>query len=553
MVRRPQRNCSSGSCGLKVAELVATGRFQLCVLVCPAILTPSLLQVQLTCVYVCALAAAFLLASYLVLAEDVAPEQAALPLLRITPSPFLPYRDASDARSDFGLNILDCLKGLARGARKGWFDWRTFDVEAFDAAAELGFSIVCPKFVALQSPYTGDDAPAWARVPDVYVRAFNCTKLGVRAVVRLCSPDTYPHKAFEEHSIAVHDLDLHNASVPSADITKQFFRLVKQSEGAIAVHCRAGLGRTGTLVALWLMFQYDWKARETIAWLRLVRPGSVIGEQQHFLTVVEAALGPGGSGLTSAFRSWRRFEEQRAASVGGSRGVDARGLAAMVAQEAMQRRISKMGQNAGSPSANGSNGSPGRRSWGSPAGSVGRRQSCSASPQGVAWSPSPGSSPLSAASPLLSREQRGHALQGIGRSERRLIRELSALLEGPDEDLDSAAAEAAAAHRRERQQAASPRPGSGAAARLARGRSLIEFRVLSARAQRSQSRDASSRGSCDSPVATGGRGADAEGASEAGGGTGDADGGAPWPSSWWSTLASRGEGRPSLPTSGVMG
>ena len=45
-------------------------------------------------------------------------------------------------------------------------------------------------------------------------------------------------------------------------------------EGAVAVHCRAGLGRTGTLIGLWLMRHRGFAAREAIAWLRIVRPGS---------------------------------------------------------------------------------------------------------------------------------------------------------------------------------------------------------------------------------------------------------------------------------------
>ena len=66
------------------------------------------------------------------------------------------------------------------------------------------------------------------------------------------------------------------------------------------LHCLAGLGRTGTLIGLWLMAQHHWKARETIGWLRIVRPGSVIGAQQHFLVAVEGALSGASSSLILA-------------------------------------------------------------------------------------------------------------------------------------------------------------------------------------------------------------------------------------------------------------
>ena len=50
----------------------------------------------------------------------------------------------------------------------------------------------------------------------------------------------------------------------------------------------AGLGRTGTLIGAYLIKHYKFTAAEVIAWLRICRPGSVIGPQQNYLEEYDA-------------------------------------------------------------------------------------------------------------------------------------------------------------------------------------------------------------------------------------------------------------------------
>lgn len=70
----------------------------------------------------------------------------------------------------------------------------------------------------------------------------------------------------------------------------------EKERGAIAIHCKAGLGRTGSLIALYAMKHYGFPAAAFIGWIRVARPGSILGPQQNYLNQIESRyMGMGGA------------------------------------------------------------------------------------------------------------------------------------------------------------------------------------------------------------------------------------------------------------------
>mmetsp|Transcript_12801 Transcript_12801/g.26428 ORF Transcript_12801/g.26428 Transcript_12801/m.26428 type:complete len:540 (-) Transcript_12801:81-1700(-) len=241
--------------------------------------------------------AAFLLASFVMMYQKTSPREAWAPFNAIQPSPWKPFRDATFCPQDYYLSILPCLEGVHKAIKCGWYNPKRFDLQDYhyhDHPQNADMHQVSDKFIAFRGPSQTSTmlAPGfWTFTPKHYLPIFKDKR--VKGVVRLNEASTYKKDTFEKGGFKHHDLYFDDCTVPSKEVIDAFMSIAEADDGKLAVHCKAGLGRTGTLIALYFMKHHGFTAEECIGWLRVCRPGSIIGPQQHWLHWAEDRLRKG--------------------------------------------------------------------------------------------------------------------------------------------------------------------------------------------------------------------------------------------------------------------
>jgi cell division cycle 14 len=203
---------------------------------------------------------------------------------------FVPFRDASKGDCHYECTILHCLQGLEQGIKHHWYDFKTFNVKEYEYYERVDNGdinwIIPGKFAAFMGPIDRrEPGQRSGFTPEEYGEIFR--EWGIKRVIRL-NEAKYDRKKFISQSIAHDDLFFVDGSNPPEDIVDDFLNICERhfsqpNPGAIAIHCKAGLGRTGTLIGLYAMKHFHIPAEQFIGWIRIARPGSVLGPQQYFL------------------------------------------------------------------------------------------------------------------------------------------------------------------------------------------------------------------------------------------------------------------------------
>ncbi|KZT38925.1 phosphatases II [Sistotremastrum suecicum HHB10207 ss-3] len=242
--------------------------------------------------------AALLMALYVMIVKRQTPWEAFQPIAEVE---FMPFRDAGRGKSDFNLSIQDCLWGIWKAMQNGLCDMNEFsvdDYEFYEKVENGDWNWITPNFIAFASPTDSQWLKNKDKDPGAHSTALqrklptpflNCLdyfeKKGVKLVVRLNNV-LYDRQLFIDRGIEHVEMFFEDGTNPTDEIVRSFIDMADKTiteGGVVAVHCKAGLGRTGSLIGAYLIWKYGFTAGEAIAFMRIVRPGSVVGPQQQYM------------------------------------------------------------------------------------------------------------------------------------------------------------------------------------------------------------------------------------------------------------------------------
>jgi cell division cycle 14 len=159
---------------------------------------------------------------------------------------FMPFNDASTMKPTHSLSVRWYLRGFQKGVNMKWYSPDTFDLgewEFFYRGENGDMNWIVPrKLLAFASPWMQRKLPDDVAVclPSDLVKPFK--DKGVTHVVRL-NERVYDERLFTSAGFRHTDLFFVDGTAPPPRIRDAFLRIINGKD-VVALHCRAGIGRT---------------------------------------------------------------------------------------------------------------------------------------------------------------------------------------------------------------------------------------------------------------------------------------------------------------------
>ena len=193
------------------------------------------------------------------------------------------FIDCVSQHGGYTTSITDCIKVLYLLVKNNTISLTSFDYDDFMYCLDFNkrdMTILPHRLIAMIEPPSN-------RLLEVKEELL---KRNVKHIIQLNDDIEYDKSIFTD-DMKHYNMSFEDCSTPSIDIVNSFVELLKNTnDEKIAIHCKAGLGRTGLFVCIYLMITFQIDARQAIAMIRMYRSGSIMGYQGYFLEMLENSI-----------------------------------------------------------------------------------------------------------------------------------------------------------------------------------------------------------------------------------------------------------------------